>query len=150
MTNIYAPKESLNFSASQIEIIEKHYDAQFVIEAPHPLKNGNYGPPCAIFYHKKQPTNPSYSRYFALRIETNAQGKMSTMISDGLWIVDEIFAGLLHTEDGLFFNSRSRHDMRPVGNSFVDGGQDYFRRGEIPPGYEVAYVKVLNGMIVPE
>jgi len=108
----------------QINLIEKHYKATYVLETCAKDGRGNWcNFPAAIFYTEK--AHPEGSNYFALYVNEDKE----MMIANGSTAVqDVLFKGI--EIEGRVTYSRYRHDYRGAGNeAFVDGGRDYFRYG---------------------
>jgi hypothetical protein len=104
-----------------IEIIEKKYDAKYVLESCIKNINGSWcNFPAAIFY--TQESHPDGSNYFAMYIHPERGG---LMITNGISATEPVYAGL-KVGDNIIY-SRYRHDFRSEGDAFVDGGREYFR-----------------------
>ena len=102
-----------------IPVIEKEYNAKYVLETDLKSKHGGWANrPAAIFYTEE--AHPRGSNYFALYFDGS-----SLMITDGLHsIKDVVFTGI--EAEGEVVYSRYRHDYREGKNgAFVDGGRDY-------------------------
>lgn len=110
-------------SEGHIEMIEKEYNAKYILETDLKAKDGGWANrPGAIFYTEK--AHPQGSNYFALYFNGD-----TCYITDGLpSIKDVVFQGLEAESEVIY--SRYRHDYRESKNgAFVDGGRDYFRFG---------------------
>ena len=107
------------FNYEQLMKICKHYSAEYVVDSEH------MGTACAVFYGDT-PHPASGSRYFALYMSPETQ---VLMITDGSWIEDQEFAGIIADNGDIIF-SRSRHDYRVSDDEsvWIDGGREYTRR----------------------
>lgn len=104
-----------------IEIIENKYNAKYVLESCIQGIDGQWcNFPAAIFY--TETPHPHGSNYFAMYYHPERE---HFMICDGLTSTKPVYCGLKVGNDVIY--SRYRHDYRERGNSFVDGGRDYFR-----------------------
>ena len=114
-------KESAQFSDTQISIIEKNKNAQYVGDTEY---KGNL---VSVFYGDT-PHPVSGSRYFAIYYDTNRE----MMITNGAFIEDQNFVAVM-SDDGEIIYSRYRHDMRysKDGYVFIDGGRDYHRTNAV-------------------
>lgn len=116
------------FKPEGIAKIEEMYNAKYVFESCLKTRDGgwcNY--PVAIFYTEK--AHPQGSNYFGLYEERlSITDKPRLLITNGI-SATEPFDGLKIGEDIIY--SRYRHDYRTLDEAFVDGGRDYFRRGDV-------------------
>jgi hypothetical protein len=122
---IYTEPNILNHSISwtkrQIKIIEKNYNAKYVLETCLKNKNGewlNY--PVAIFYTEEP--HPNGSNYFGIFIHIG-----EVMITDGISAVKEPIEALMIDNDIIY--SRYRWDCVTHNGIMIDGGRDYCRYG---------------------
>ena len=107
--------------ADGIEKVEKKYNAKYVLESCIKGGNGQWcNFPAAIFYTDQ--AHPHGSNYFAMYIHPE---RNDLMITNGISATEPIYCGLKIGDNVIY--SRYRHDYRERGNSFVDGGRDYFR-----------------------
>jgi hypothetical protein len=105
-----------------IEIIEKKYNAKYVLESSIQGIDGQwFNFPVAIFY--TETPHPHGSNYFAMYLHPTKREHL--MICDGITAVKETYLGL-KVDDNVIY-SRYRHDFRELNDMFVDGGRDYFR-----------------------
>ena len=131
-------------SRGAIELIEKKYNAKYVLETDLKAKGGGWANwPGAIFYTEK--AHPEGSNYFAIYRDLDENG---FMITNGLpSIQDVVFQGL--EAEGEVIYSRYRHDYREGKNgAFVDGGRDYFRYGgDSYNDYNIVEFKVVKDQL---
>lgn len=114
-------KESSFLNEKAIKKIEEQYNAKYVLESCIKNKNGGWCDfPAAIFYTPEP--HPEGSNYFAIFLDPQ---RTSLMISNGFTATVPTYTGTLVEDEVLY--SRYRHDFRSVGETFVDGGRDYFR-----------------------
>ena len=127
-------KDSAVVKQDKIPLVEKHYNAKYVIDTEHD------GKPVAVFYGAE--AHPvSGSHYFALYWTLDSQ----LMITDGSFIEDQrIFCVV--ADNGEIIHSRYRHDYRVSedGSVFIDGGRAYLRTGLYPPE-KIIKIKAVDG-----
>ena len=127
-------------SAESIAKIEEKYSAKYVIDGCLKHSDDWINFPVAVFYREEK--HPRGSNYFALYLSSDG-----AVITDGLSAVQGEFQGFLF-DDGTLVHSRYRHDYFTYGNAMVDGGRDYFRSSECPPGARFVTFSVADGLLV--
>jgi hypothetical protein len=130
-------RESDNFDADTIAVIEKEYRATYVIDTSTPG-----GIPCAVFYAEEM--HPvSKSHYFAMY-----WGPNEAYITNGSFVEDQTFQCVV-ADDGEVIHSRHRHDYRTSkdGSVWIDGGREYTRSGWYT-GEQWITVQVKDGKVV--
>lgn len=116
-----------------VERTQQHFGGVYVGEFPvdkHATQSG------LLFYQNpipehvyKQVVNPDdVSNYYFVWVDYTPGEftRAKLMIRNGLRIAERVRHGVI-TKDGLFLYSRHRHDFVSNGNTFVDGGDSYFR-----------------------
>jgi hypothetical protein len=131
------------FTSEQLDKIEQHYNAKYVLESCLIDSTGQWANfPAAFFYTEEK--HPTGSNYFALFFDE--QGHL--MITNGGPSIEGITFWGIEAEGEVAY-SRYRHDyVTHKNDTFVDGGRDYFRvGGDQFDDYNKVCFKVVNGNI---
>ena len=115
-----------------IKVIEKKYNAKYLLDSALIFDNGTYrNEPSAFFYTKD--AHPNGSNYFAISVDFFEK----VFITDGKCIEDQVINGFLDKDTNEIVYSAYRHDCckSKDGSIMIDGGRDYIRCGGIAPEY---------------
>lgn len=124
------------FNDSQIEKIEKHYNARFVCESALKYHDTWTNYPIAIFYQEYP--HPEGSNWFGLYYNIDGELRITNAIS----AVEEEFHGIkARNRDIIYSRFRNDYITSPDQSVWIDGGRSYLRCNSI---VDVVKLKIIN------
>lgn len=135
------PQKWLPFIRNHIEP-----EAIYVADLALKTKDGLWTMPYSVFYTPIPRSGIHQNRYFGLRFNPH-QNEYSITNADSV-AYDTRWMGIQVMETGEIIFSQWRRDFKQAktAGAFVDGGQDYFKRGGDLDGCQPVCLKIVDGV----